>query len=276
MQKQKFFKWLAGILDGDGNFDLRKNPNQEKKNIYPYILKTIRIKFHQRDIRVLTRIQNFLHYGKIRIDKKKPYVIYDVSKRIEMMHLINNINGFIRIKVESFEKACFFLNIIPIKANYRLEALDPYFSGLVDTDGSIVFNFSGNRIECNVELKFNQYTEQLNFDDVIPYIKPYILLREKKNQTPGMKFKSIAFKYQNVKGMESLYNYFMLNRLYSDFKFYRITQIKKFLQIRGYAKYPYDSPEFKIYSAFVFNWIKYKNPTWTKVLFISKLNIAKP
>ena len=34
--------------------------------------------------------------------------------------------------------------------------------------------------------------------------------------------------------MLPLYNYFMVNRLFSDFKFYRVTQIKKFIEIRDF------------------------------------------
>jgi hypothetical protein len=60
-----FFKWLAGIIDGDGNFDLRKLNSK-------LVLKAIRIKLHNRDVRILTRIQNNLHIGRIRTDKNKP------------------------------------------------------------------------------------------------------------------------------------------------------------------------------------------------------------
>ena len=62
--------------------------------------------------------------------------------------------------------------------------------------------------------------------------------------------------------MFSLYDYFMKNRLYSDFKFYRVSQIKNFIEIRNSE---FDSVEFKIYSEFVLNWIQYRNPLWTKV-----------
>lgn len=133
---------------------------------------------------------------------------------------------------------------------------------MVDTDGSIVFNFSSNRIECNIELKYNLETQKLNLDHVIPYYKPSILLRNKKNNSSSLLYKSIAFKFQTVGGMIHLYNYFMLNRLYSDFKFYRVSKIKKFIEIRAYSKYPKNSPEFKVYSSFVLDWIQYQNPLW--------------
>lgn len=256
-----FFNWFAGIIDGDGNFDVRKD---SKGNL---VLKAIRIKLHNRDIRILTRIQNYLHFGRIRSDKHKPHSIYIISTKKEMEYLINKLNGLIRLKVPGFKKSCVYFNINYIEANYIISENDPYFSGLIDTDGSIVFNYTRNNIECNLEFKYNEYTSKLNLDNVIPYYKPYILIREhnKKN------YKSIAFKYQNVKEMIYLYNFFMLNRLYCDFKFYRVSKIKQFIELREFKTYPKNSPEFKIYSNFLLDWIQYKNPLWTKVKFIDKI-----
>ncbi len=53
-----FINWLAGVIDGDGNFDIR---NIKSK----LVLKAIRIKLHNRDVRILTRIQNELHMGAV-------------------------------------------------------------------------------------------------------------------------------------------------------------------------------------------------------------------
>ena len=52
-----------------------------------------------------------------------------------------------------------------------------------------------------------------------------------------------------------LYNYFMKNRLYSDFKFYRVSKIKPFIAIRDYKNKPKNSAEFKVYSEFKLNTI---------------------
>jgi len=257
-----FYEWFAGIIDGDGNFDIRKDSSHR------FILKAIRIKLHNRDVRILTRIQNYLHLGRIRSDKNKPYSIYIVSTHQDMKFLIQRLNGLIRIKVTGFQKACSYFGIDFIEADYNISPFNPYLAGLIDTDGSIVFNFNSNRIECNLEFKYNNYTKKLNFNDTIPYYKPYILIR--KNKTGG-KFKSIAFKYQTVGGMILLYDFFMKNRLYSDFKFYRVTKIKQFIEIRNYHNEPKDSIEFKIYSQFLLNWIQYKNPLWIKVPFVKKI-----
>lgn len=66
-----------------------------------------------------------------------------------MYYLISNINGLIRLKVPNFIKACDILNIPYIEANYTIQPNDPYLAGLIDTDGSVVFNYPSNRIECN-------------------------------------------------------------------------------------------------------------------------------
>lgn len=260
-----FWSWFAGVLDGDGNFDIR-NVSGKKA------LKQIRIKVHNRDIRILKRIQDFLHIGRIRADKNKPYSIYIVSTKENMHYILTNVNGLIRLKVPSFKEACLLYNIDYIEANYNIPLYDPYLSGLVDTDGSIVYNYSGNRIECNLEFKYNEYSSRLNLNNTIPHCMPYIIKRKKSSKKGDPKdFTSIAFKYQNVNSMLFIYDYFMHNRLYCDIKFFRVTKIKFFITIRKYKTSPVNSIEHKIYSDFMINWIKYENPLWYKVPFIKYL-----
>ena len=266
IEDYKFLNWFAGVIDGDGNFDIRIDPISKKK-----VLKQIRIKLHNRDIRILTRIQDYLHMGRIRADKNKPYSTYVVSSKETMMYILKNINGLVRLKVPGFKQACLAYNMEYIKANYNIELYDPYFAGLVDTDGSIVFNYAGNRIECNLEFQHNEYTSKLNFENTILNCKPTILIRKKSSAFAGPKnFTSIAFKFQNVNNMLFIYDYFMHNRLYCDMKFYRVTKIKPFIEIRKFKTSPLHSVEHKIYSDFVIDWIKYDNPLWYKIPFVSK------
>nr|YP_010846115.1 LAGLIDADG homing endonuclease [Cyathus pallidus]WEV87302.1 LAGLIDADG homing endonuclease [Cyathus pallidus] len=186
-----------------------------------------------------------------------------------MKYLIKNLNGLIRIKVPSFKEACKIYNIKYIEPNYKIKLYDPYFSGLVDTDGTIVYNYAGNRIECNLEFQYNEYTSKLNFDNTILNCKPFILIRKKSYARKGPKdYSSIAFKFQNVNSMLFIYDYFMKNRLYCDLKFYRVTKIKSFIEIRKYKASPINSVEHKIYSDFIIDWIKYENPLWYKVPFV--------
>ena len=258
---EDFFKRLAGVLDGDGNFDIR-NLNGKR------VLKAIRIKLHNRDKRILTYIQNQLHFGRINAVRNKPYSLYIVSTYAEMRYLILKLNGFMRLNIKGFKESCDYVNIQFKEADYRIPANDPYFAGLVDTDGSITFNYSGNRIECSLEFKLNEYSKKLCLDSVIPGAKPYIL--ERTYKSGGVKKDSILFKFQNVQSMIPIYDYFMINRLYSDMKFYRVSKIKSFIEIRKY-KTPKGSPEHGVYAHFLLDWIKYQNPQWAKVAWVSKI-----
>jgi hypothetical protein len=188
-----------------------------------------------------------------------------------MITLVNLINGSIRIKVDGFKKACDSLNIAYQEANYKLQPMDPYFAGLVDTDGSIVFNYASNRIECCVELKLNEHSQKLNLDEVIPHVKPSIACRIKSNQTKR-KYQNISFKYQTVKGMIFVYQYFMKNRLYSDMKFYRVSKIKPFMALRHYRACPSTSLQWRLYSEFLLDFIKHLNPMWHRTPFVQKLD----
>ena len=145
-------------------------------------------------------------------------------------------------------------------------------TGIVLSNASL--DLALHDINFNLSI-FSFSTSKLNLDNVIPNYKPYILLRKHSSKKTNQIYKSIAFKFQTVKGMLPLYDYFIFNRLYSDFKFYRITQIKKFIEIRDLKIYDFESVEYKIYSDFVLNWIQYQNPLWTKVPFIKKLRLDK-
>jgi voltage-gated potassium channel Kch len=267
-EDNKFWNWFSGIIDGDGNFDIRLDPRSKKK-----FLKQIRIKLHNRDVRILTRIQNYLHMGKIRADKNKPYSNYIVSTEESMIYIIKNINGKIRLKVPSFKEACALYNIDYTEPIYKIDRNDSYLAGLVDASGSIGFNYANNRIECCLEFEYNEYTSKLDFSDTIFNCTPRCKtnINKLKKRTRPL----ISFKFQKVNDMPFVYQYFMSNRLYSDMKFYRVTKIKYFILIRDYKNSPQDSVEHKIYCNFLINWFKYKNPIWYKVPFIKKYLLYK-
>lgn len=149
-----FFNWFAGVIDGDGNFDIIKGSRR------PYMLKLIRIKLHNRDIDILIRIHDYLCIGRIKSINNKPYSMYIISDKKGMEYIINKLNGLIRIKVSGFKKACVYFNIDYMESNYSINPNDLYFSGLVDTDDSIVFNYTGNTIECNIEFEYNDYKKK--------------------------------------------------------------------------------------------------------------------
>lgn len=260
-----FAPWLAGVIDGDGHFDIVTiNHN--------HVLKQIRIKVHVRHIRILNTIKNQLSFGRLRYDKNKVYCTYVVSTAYHMSQLVNLINGLIRLKVHGFQKACAWLNIHYVPANYVLKPLDPYFAGLIDSDGTVLFNYASNRIECNLQLKSTPFSKRLCLNYVVPHYIPSVYNRIKTNQIKGKTYVSqcIVFKYQTVNGMIWLYDYFMQCRLFCDIKFYRVSKIKRFLELRHYQNSAKHSIQFKVYRDFLLHWIQYQNPLWAGTAFVKK------
>nr|YP_009763328.1 LAGLIDADG endonuclease [Metarhizium rileyi]QIS49105.1 LAGLIDADG endonuclease [Metarhizium rileyi] len=263
----KFWSWFAGVIDGNGNFDIRLDLVNKTK-----ILKQIRIKLHNKDLRILTRIQNCLHIGRIRADKNKPYSIYIVSNPKDVFYIIKNVNGLIKLKVPCFKEACGLYKIKYKESNYEISPDDSYFAGLIDTKGKITFNYDRNTIECGLDFKYNDYTSKLNFNSVIKESKPKISKRRDSSNPQNFKF--ITFQFKNVGDMLFIYNYFMKHRLYCDMKFYRISKIKLFTVIRKYKKSKVDL-ERKIYCDFLIDWFKYDNPLWYKVPCVKQYLLYK-
>jgi hypothetical protein len=66
-----FYNKFAGIIDGNSNFDIMK----DSSSLSRYILKSIKTKLDNRDVRILTGIQNYLHIGLIKADKNKIFIL---------------------------------------------------------------------------------------------------------------------------------------------------------------------------------------------------------
>lgn len=202
---------------------------------------------HNRDLRILNRIKNTLHKGKIITHNNKNSSTYIVSNEIDMEYLTRKLNGLIRIKSRSLKIACTLYKIDYINPLFCIEVKDSYFSGLMDANGNIVFNFNNNKIECHLHLKHNKDGSILAFDNVIPYCKPFIY-DSLFSYRALLLFKHKIFKYKSFEAMLRYYEYFKVNRLYSDFKFYRVRLIKKFIEIRDYQNYYLNTKEYIIYS----------------------------
>ena len=244
-------EWLAGVIDGDGNFDIRTVDNKR-------VLKSIRVKLSVRDARIVYRIRNMLHIGRIRAEGPN-LVMYVVSDKAGMTTLVNRINGHIRIKVPGMMEACKTLGIEYQTATPKVPRNSSYLAGLLDTDGSLVLNYEGNRIEMAFEFSQNEHTLALDLSEVIEGISPSVRKFEKRNQSVGKIFYSIRFVYDNVTHMEPIYRYFKTHRCYSDFKYYRAMKIKRFLELRAYKGYPTDSVEYKLYNALLKDFITHLN-----------------
>jgi len=176
-----------------------------------------------------------------------------------MIDCLNILNSRIRLKVNSFKEACQLLNITYIEPNYTIEPYSAYLSGLIDTNGSIIFNYLGNRIDISLEFQDNEFSKKLDLTKVIPDTTLSVYRLQKRNQTADKNFYSIKFIYQTIDNMLPLYNYFLKNRLFSDFKFYRAMKFKKFLELRSFQSYDINSTQFKLYILFLKDFFSYMN-----------------
>ena len=238
--------YIAGVIDGDGNFDIRVINGKR-------VLKSIRIVSHIDNIRILYKIKDLLKTGRIRA--RNEYIfMYIVSHREGMKKLVESVNGSIRIKVPGFIDACKFLDVEYKPADPRIKKESGYLAGLIDTDGSLEFNKEAGRLDLLLEFKKNEYTKNLDFEEVLE--KPSLYELKKRNQTKDKVFESIRYTYASIEKMKRVYEYVKKYRLYSDKKFYRAMQIPKLLEIRKYRKYKEESIEYKRYQKWIDKQIK--------------------
>ena len=255
-------EYIAGVIDGDGNFDIRVEKGIRK-------LKAIRIKIHIRDIRILTKVKHTLRCGRLVFTQH--LVTWIISTKNEMFQIINLLNGHIRLKMPGFLEACNYFKIQPKEVQYCISPGSTYLHGLIDTDGSITYNYSSNRIELHLEFKKTSCSERLDMSRVIPNANVRINRLVKRNQTGNKIYYSIRFSFDTVQNMIHLYNFIMAYRLFSDFKFYRISQIPVFLEIRHYKNEPIGSFEHQAFSKWVINFVSYLNPKYTKIHYLNQL-----
>lgn len=263
----KEIDWLSGIIDGDGNFDIRNLKNSKGEN--KRTLKQIRITQHPRDSRILYRVKDMLG-GTIRVKGKK-YILWSISTAAQMKDCIKTINGRVRLKIKGFKEACELLNVKYIEPNYKIEQNSAYLAGLIDTDGSIVYNYRSNIIDVSLEFQQNEYTTMLDLAQVIPETTLSVIKLIKRNKTAGKIFYSIRFVYQTIDNMMPLYKYAQENRLYSDFKYYRIMQIKRFVELREYKEYPRETPEYELYKNYVKEYVTKNNESKAKPRWMEEL-----
>jgi hypothetical protein len=143
-----FFEWLAGVIDGDGHFNLSKAGTAR-----------LNITMDMRDQKALYEIKHKLG-GSIYTIAGANALRYQLSHKKGLVLLINSINGLIRnpIRMLQMNKLC---------VKYGIELIYPkpltfyngWLSGLIDSDGSIYFNELSGQVYLGVTQK-NSYLLQ--------------------------------------------------------------------------------------------------------------------
>lgn len=138
----KFIEWLAGLIDGDGYFLLTKKG---------YV--SCEITMDIRDKAALYEIKH-KYGGSIKSMSGANASRYKLRHKKGIIDLINDVNGLIRnpIRLLQLNKLCVKYNI-NLKEPKPLTYNNGWFSGLLDSDGSIYFNEKAGQLYISVTQK---------------------------------------------------------------------------------------------------------------------------
>jgi len=140
--ENKFNEWLAGLIDGDGCFQLSKKGYA-----------SLEIVMELRDKRCLYQIkQNF--GGSIKLRSGVNHIRYRLHDKQGILHIISAVNGLIRNpnRLLQLGKICEKYNIL-LKYPEPLNYDNAWFSGFFDSDGSVYLNLLSDQIFITVSQK---------------------------------------------------------------------------------------------------------------------------
>ena len=147
---ERFFEWLAGVIDGDGCFSLSKKG-------YASLEITVDI----RDEHALHIIKN-VYGGSIKLRSGANSIRYRLHHKSGLLSLINDVNGLIRNsnRLIQLNKICqkYELNLIlPENLTYY----NGWLSGIFDSEGCISINKTNTQLSISVSQKTSELLKPL-------------------------------------------------------------------------------------------------------------------
>ena len=172
-----FFEWLAGVIDGDGYFNLSKKGTAR-----------LNITMDLRDKKVLYEIKHKLG-GSIYTIANSNALKYQLSHKKGLIILLNGVNGLIRnpIRMLQMNKLCLKYGIqllYPKSLTYN----NGWLSGFIDSDGSIYFNEASGQVFISITQKNKYLLEPLihlyggRIDICSPKIEAFKYVIYRKNE----------------------------------------------------------------------------------------------
>ena len=230
-----FNEWLAGLIDGDGSFLLSKSGSARL-----YIVM---------DIRDKSALYEILHRfgGSIKPIAGAKALRYNLSNKKGLVKLIESVNGHIRnpVRLLQLNKLC---NKYNISLNYAkpLTFNNGWFSGFLDSDGSVYFNESSGQIFISATQK-NIYL-----------LEPLINIyggRVDPSNSRGEAFKYIIYRKKEIFYMiDNYFDKYPLRTLKAN----RVKLIKDFYVVRTYS-HSNDVLKLNAWVTFKDKWEKYRS-----------------
>ena len=204
-----FKQWLAGLIDGDGYFLLSKNGYN-----------SCEITMDARDKKVLYLIQH-MYGGSVKQISNALAFKYKLRNRAGLIALINDVNGLIRnpTRLLQMNKLCVKFNI-ELKYPENLSFNNGWFSGFIDSDGSIYYNESSGQVFIGISQK-NKYL-----------LEPLISIYGGRVEISSPKIEAFKFViYRKIELFNLIDNYFNKYPLKTE-KMKRVNLIKQFYLVR--------------------------------------------
>lgn len=231
----KFNQWLAGFIDGEGQFNTTKKGNS-----------SLKIVMHINE-RPLLYLLKHRYGGSIKEIAGSNALKYKLSNPKGLINLINDVNGLLRnpIRMLQLNRICekYNINLLePIPLTYN----NGWLSGFIDSDGSIYIDEKSGQLIISVTQK-NKYL-------LDPLQKLY------SGRVEILSPKTDAFRYVIYRKSEILKLidvYFSINPLKSNKK-YKINLIKDFYYYINFSKFNKNTDKFN-------QWIQFKNK-WDKIV----------
>jgi len=210
-----FNQWLAGLIDGDGCFQLSKKGYA-----------SLEIVMETRDKHCLYLIKQKFG-GSVKLRSGVNWLRYRLHHKKGLLDLINSINGEIRnpIRLLQLKKICDKYNITLIDTS-PLTYNKGWFSGFFDSDGSVYFNITSSQMFISATQK-NSYI----LNNLVNLYGGTIYAQKES-------FKWVVYKKSEV---INLLDYFKIcpsksakkNRLFAIKRFYELKDLKAHLATKN-------------------------------------------
>jgi len=206
---ERFYEWLAGVIDGDGCFLLSKKGYA-----------SLEITTQLRDKKMLYLIKQKFG-GSVKLYSGDNYLRYRLHHKKGLVYLIDKINALLQnpSRILQLGRICLIYDI-KLKDPKPLTYYNGWFAGFFDTDGSIYLNDVSGQILITASQKNRLLLEplvELYGGTIYPMIKQEA-------------FKWICFKKKEVLSLVD--DYFKFNPCRSE-KIMRINMVNRFYELRN-------------------------------------------
>ena len=146
----KIRQWIAGLIDGDGNFYVSRKGYVE-----------ISVVMEARDIACLYKLKQ-RYGGSVKATSHAKAVRFRLHHMQGVQQVIKDVNGLIQnpVRYLQLKKVCIIYNI-DVLPSVQLDYNSAYLSGLFDSDGSVYYNKQSMQVFITVSQKGRELLDKL-------------------------------------------------------------------------------------------------------------------